>query len=155
MTIIVTKPEIASSPIRSRVNELLYSLENDAKKNKEVERLLIEKKEAIDDAYNFSYGVTLWDENDRWMVNDTHHIACEIIALKSNYEKRIKRCRIRHKRFKTIIDQLPQTDAETLTKAFCTDIEVDEQDVKKVIRKHLKYLEQFYSKDNEKEKQCK
>lgn len=144
LAIVVTKPEIALSQIRSRVNELLFSLQNDAQKNSEVERLLIEKEEAIEEAYNFSYGITLWDKNQPWMVNDTQYIACEIIALKDYYDKRIKHCRIKHKRFKDIIDQLPQQDAEVLIKAFCTSLEVDEQEVKRVIRKHFKLIQSYY-----------
>lgn len=147
MMIVVTKPEVASSRLRETINELLYSLQLDAKRNEELERLLIERDREITAAYQFSYGVATLDDSEGRLISSTHHIACEIIALKERYAKRIKRCRIRHKRFKDILEQLPTNDAETLATALCTSIEVDERDVKKVIRNHLKLIKSFYPEE--------
>lgn len=144
LAIIVTKPEVAFSSKRAQVNELLYSLGSDAKKNEMAEQLLIERDLEIEAAYDFSYGVAMIDPLDRWYTSDTFHIVSEINAIKERYAKRIKRCRIRHERFKSIVEELSQEDAETFIRAFCTDLEVDEQDVKKIIRKHLKLIKSFY-----------
>lgn len=144
LAIIVTKPEVAFSSLRAQVNELLYSLGNDAKKNRLAEQLLIERDREIEVAYDFSYGIAMIDPLDRWYTSDTFHIVSEIIAIKERYAKRIKRCRIRHKRFKSIVEELSPEEAQTFIRAFCTDLEVDEQDVKKIIRKHLKLIKSFY-----------
>lgn len=147
LAIIVTKPEIAHSIQRARVNELLYSLGSDAKKNEFVEQLIIERDREIEAAYEFSYGVAILDPTDRWYTSDTFNIVSEIIALKERYAKRIKRCRVRHKRFKRIIAMLPEKDSDILARAFCTSIEVDERDVKRVIQKHFKLIKSFYPEE--------
>jgi hypothetical protein len=144
LAIIITKPEIAFSNQRAQVNELLYSLGSDAKKNEVVERLLLERDQEIEAAYEFSYGVAMLDPIDRWYSSDTFNIVSEIIALKERYAKRIRRCKVRHERFNSIVKGLPSEDAETFIRAFCTDLEVDERDVKAIIRKHYKFLASFY-----------
>lgn len=147
MTIVVTKPEVASSTIRTAINEVLFSMQLDAQRNEELERLLIERDIAVKEAYRFSYGVVVMDKMEVPIISDTYFVACEVIALKERYAKRIRRCKLRHKRFKDILTQLPLSDSETLAKALCTSIEVDERDVKKVIRKHLKFMQSFYPED--------
>ena len=144
LAIIVTKPEKAFSNLRAQVNELVYSLGNDAKKNEMAEQLLIERDREVEAAYDFSYGVAMMDSLDRWYTSDTFHIVSEIIAIKERYAKRIQRCRIRHKRFYSIVEQLSPEEAETFIRAFCTNLEVDEQDVKRIIRKHLKLIQSYY-----------
>lgn len=144
LAIIVTKPEVAFSSQRAQVNELLYSLGSDAKKNEMAEQLLIERDQAVEAAYDFSYGVAMMDPLDRWYTSDTFHIVSEIITIKKRYSKRIRRCRIRHERFNSIVEELSQEDAETFIRAFCTDLEVDERDVKLIIRKYLKLIQSFY-----------
>lgn len=146
MAIIVTKPEIAHSSIRTKVNELLYCLQVDAKRNKAIEELLIEKDIAIRDAYKFSFGTRSYEEGVPGSRSDPFYHVVNIIALKECYEKRINRYRLKHARFHTIVEHLPFGDKETLIRAFCTSLEVDEQDVKEVIRKHLKYIESVYKK---------
>lgn len=146
MAIIVTKPEIAHSPIRTKVSELLYCLKVDAQRNKSIERLLIEKDIAIREAYEFSFGVRSYEEGVPGTSSDPYFHVLNIIALKERYEKRINRYRLKHERFHIIVEHLPIEDKETLIRAFCTDLEVDEQDVKSVIRKHLKYIESVYKK---------
>lgn len=144
LAIIITKPEIAFSSQRAHVNELLYSLGSDAKKNEVAEQLLIERDRAVEAAYDFSYGVAMMDPLDRWYTSDTFHIVSEIIAIKKRYAKRMRRCKIRHERFNSIVEELPQGDAETFIRAFCTDLEVDERDVKLIIRKNIKLIKSFY-----------
>lgn len=103
MAIIVTKPEIAFANQRAQVNELLYSLGSDAKKNEVAERLLLERDQKIEAAYEFSYGVAMLDPINRWYTSDTFNIVSEIIALKERYAKRIRRCKVCHERFNTIV----------------------------------------------------
>ncbi|MEK4128543.1 hypothetical protein NYE67_02625 [Solibacillus sp. FSL W8-0474] len=146
MAIIVTKPEIAHSSIRTKVNELLYCLQVDAQRNKAIEELLIEKDNAIRELYKFSFGTRSYEEGVPGSRSDPFYHVVNIIALKEWYEKRINRYRLKHERFHTILEHLPFGDKETLIRAFCTTLEVDEKDVKEVIRKHLKYIESVYKK---------
>lgn len=144
MAIIVTKPEIAHSSIRAKINELLICLQMDAQRNKTIERLLIEKDDAIREAYRFSYGVRMLEEGVPGCTSDPFTHVVNIIAIKERYAKRIQRYRLKHERFHTIVNLLPSDDKETLVRAFCTELEVDERDVKRAIRKHLKVIEQYY-----------
>ncbi|MER2057837.1 MAG: hypothetical protein ABTA16_03370 [Niallia sp.] len=144
MAIIVTKPEIAHSSIRAKINELLICLQMDAQRNKTIERLLIEKDEAIREAYRFSFGVRSYEEGVPGCTSDPFTHVVNIIAIKERYAKRIQRYRLKHERFHTIVNLLPSDDKETLVRAFCTELEVDERDVKRAIRKHLKVIEQYY-----------
>lgn len=146
MAIIVTKPEIAHSSIRAKVSELLYCLQVDAQRNKSIERLLIEKDIAIREAYRFSFGTRSYEEGVPGSTSDPFHHVVNILAMKERYEKRINRYRLKHERFHKIVEHLPFDDKETLVRAFCTELEVDEQDVKRIIRKHLKYIESVYKK---------
>ena len=147
LAIIVTKPEIATSTLRTCVNELLYSLSIDAQRNKQIEQLMIERDLEVATAYDFNYGTAMMDPLDRWYTSDVFYIASEIISLKERYSKRIRRCQVRHERFKSIVEELPQGDAEVFLRAFSTDLEVDEQDVKLIIRKHLKLIKSFYPEE--------
>lgn len=146
MAIIVTKPEIAHSPIRAKVSELLYCLQVDAQRNKSIERLLIEKDIAIREAYKFSFGTRSYEEGVPGSTSDPFHHVVNILAIKERYAKRIQRYRLKHERFHTIVEYLPIEDKETLVRAFCTDLEVDERDVKRIIRKHVDYIESVYKK---------
>ena len=146
MAIIVTKPEIAQSSIRAKVSELLYCLQVDAQRNKSIERLLIEKDIAIREAYRFSFGTRSYEEGVPGSTSDPFTHVVNILALKERYAKRIQRYRLKHERFHTIVEHIPIEDKETLVRAFCTDLEVDERDVKRVIRKHMDYIESIYKK---------
>lgn len=116
----------------------------DAQRNKTIERLLIEKDIAIREAYQFSFGVRSYEEGVPGCTSDPFVHVVNIIAIKERYAKRIQRYRLKHERFHTIVNLLPSEDKETLVRAFCTDLIVDEQDVKRTIRKHLKVIEQYY-----------
>ena len=144
MAIVITRPEIASSPLRTRISELMFALQKDAKRNREIEALMVARDYEVDEAYDFSYGVANYDDTNSTCPRDTAYIAIEIIAIKDRYKRLIERCRVRHKRFSDLVEQLPSEDRETLIKAFCTELEVDERDVKRIIRKHLKLIETYY-----------
>lgn len=144
MAIIVTKPEIAQSSIRAKINELLVCLQMDAQRNETVEKLLIEKDIAIREAYRFSFGVRSYEEGVLGCTSDPFTHVLNITAIKERYAKRIKRYRLKHERFHTVVNLLPSEDKETLVRAFCTELEVDERDVKRAIRKHIKIIEQYY-----------
>lgn len=144
MAIIVTKPEIAKSRMRSHINELLYLLQTDAQKNREIELLIRERDAAIKEAYNFTYGIVTLNPEEFSFIKDVSTLAGEAIAIRERYEKRLRRCTVKHKRFKTIVNQLSNQERETFLKAFCTDIEVDEQEVKRIIRKHSASIGRYY-----------
>lgn len=149
MTIVIVKPEKLGSVQRARVNELLYCLKCDAQKSKELEQLIKERDYEIANAYRFSYGVVNLDSTEPDICYDPFYLVSEIISLKERYAKRIQRFKIRHKRFKDVLDVLPAGDAEVLMKALCTSIEVDEREVKKVIKKHFNLIKGFYKEDEE------
>lgn len=146
MTIVVIKPDTVYSPTKDLINDLIISLQLDAKRNEQLERLIIERDEEVANCYDFSYGCAKWgDQSDSHpYTTGTDTIAINIIALKDYYAKRIRKCQIRHARFKALLEELPDEDSEILAKAFCTDISVDERDVKKVIKKHLPLIEDRY-----------
>lgn len=144
LAIIVIKPEVAYSSLRAKVNELLYCLKMDAQRNETIEKLLIEKDIAIREAYEFSFGVRSYEEGVPGSTSDPFFHVVNIIAIKERYAKRIQRYRLKHERFHTIVNFLPSDDKETLVRAFCTELEVDERDVKRAIRKHIKIIEQYY-----------
>lgn len=145
MTVIYSEPEVKYSNKASRVNELYYLLKCDAEKNKMVEQLIIEREAAIKDAYNFTYGVVKWDIDQFNYPSRTENVVEEILALKEYYQKRIMRCEIKHKRFKEILEQIPFNDAEVLLKAFCSPLEVDVKEVKKVIRSNIHVVGKYYT----------
>lgn len=144
VVIIVVKPEIAYSKVRAQINELLYLLQTDAQMDREIKRIIIERDAAIEEAYSFTYGITTWDQNEFNFIKDVPTLASEVIAIKERYEKRLRRCTVKHKRFKTIIDHLNIEEQETFLKTFCSDIEVDERDVKRIIKKHLVTINRYY-----------
>lgn len=144
MAIIIVEPEKASSRIRSQINELLYLLQTDAQKNREIELLIRERDVAIREAYNFTYGVVTWDREEFSFIKDVSTLAGEAIAIRERYEKRLKRCTVKHKRFKTIVDNLLPNERETFLKAFCTDIEVDGREVKLIIKKYYTVINRYY-----------
>lgn len=147
MAIIVVKPELAKSRKRAQINELLYLLKTDAQKNREIERIIRERDAAIADAYSFTYGCTTWDINEFSYIKDVATLAGEVIAVRERYVKRLKRCTVKHRRFKTIVDQLPTKERETFLKAFVTDIPVDEKDVKDIIKKHFAMINRYYPEE--------
>lgn len=144
MSIVITKPEVAHSSLRAKVNELLYCLQMDAQRNRTIERLLIEKDNEIQEAYRFSYGVRTLEEGAMGCTSDPYYHVVNIIGIEERYTKSINRQKLRHKRFQNIVDVLPSKDKETFVRAFCTSLEVDEREVKQVIRKHLKTIESYY-----------
>lgn len=144
MTIIITRPEVARSSLRTKVNELLVCMDMDSKRNETIEKLLIEKDAAIQEMYRFSYGVRSYEEGVMGYTSDPFFHTVNIIAIKERYAKRIARYKLKYERFNTIVNLLPSEDKEILIRAFSTDLPVDERDVKNVIRKHLKLIEQYY-----------
>ena len=147
MAIIVVKPEIAYSTMRGQVNELLYLLQTDAQMNREIERIRVERDAAIKEAYSFTYGITRWNRDGFNFISDVPTLACDVIAIKERYEKRLRRCAVKHRRFKTVIDNLSTEERETFLKVFCTDIEVDERDVKRIIKKHFSTINYYYPEE--------
>lgn len=116
----------------------------DAQRNKTIELLLIEKDIAIRESYRFSFGVRSYEEGVLGCTSDPFAHVLNIMAIKERYAKRIQRYRLKHERFHKVMKRLPSDDKETLVRAFCTELEVDERDVKRAIRKHLKVIEQYY-----------
>lgn len=147
MAIVVTKPEIAFSPIRTQINEYMYCIKRDAQRSREVEQIMMERDIEVREAYRFSYGVAMTDEMVERTPTSTEFVAANIIALKERYAKRIRRCKLRHRRFERLVQEVRETsenDADTLIKAFCTTIEVDERDVKAILRMHIPLLKNLY-----------
>ena len=91
MAIIVVKPEKAYSKIRAQINELLYLLKTDAQMKREIERIIIERDAAIEEAYSFTYGITRWIRDEVIFVSDVPTLACDVIAIKERYKKRLRR----------------------------------------------------------------
>lgn len=125
----------------------MYCIKRDAQRNREVEQIMMERDIEVREAYRFSYGVAITDEMVERTPTSTEFVATNIIALKERYAKRIRRCKLRHRRFERLVQEvreISENDADTLIKAFCTTIEVDERDVKAILRMHIPLLKNLY-----------
>lgn len=149
MVVIVTQTEIAKLAIRCKINEILYCLKADIDRIEGLQDLIKERDQEIKEAYNFSYGVTNWyqDENVPGFSADPYYLSSKIIGLKEWYNKRIERIKRRRNEIEQLLNSLPSDEAETLRNAFFTANKVDEQDVKGIIKKHLPKFEKIYLND--------
>lgn len=151
MVIVITRLDIAQSQKRSKINEILYCLQNDINKIINLPDLIQERDGALEEVYNFSYGVVSYEPNEPGYSGDPYYLATKIIGVKEYYNKRIERILKRDKEINSLLDSLPLEDSQTLRRAFFTAEKVDEIEVKKTIRKHLPKFEEIYNKDDEKE----
>lgn len=148
MVIIVTKQKIAQSTIESKVNEIIYCIQQDIKKINSLPYLFEKMKEEIRELYSFSYGVASYQENEPGYSGDPFQLTTSIIGTKEYYNKRIQRILKRESELRELFDSLSIEDKETLTDAFITSKQVDEQEVKRIIQKHLDKFEQIYIQDD-------
>ncbi|MGE6515635.1 hypothetical protein [Lysinibacillus sphaericus] len=67
--------------------------------------------------YEFSYGVTSYDE-DVSVIKGTERLALMIISEKENRKRQIDRLESAYERFSSILDSLPSQDVEVLQQYF-------------------------------------
>lgn len=148
MTIVIVKPEKAASPLRTRINELLHSIELDAGAKKKAEKMIRNRTEYFLDLYDFSYGICKYDD-EIGIASDPAFIASEIVSAKANYDKRIKRLNGKYKRFERVLSLLSVEEAETFKLALFTFKTIDEKVLKSIIKKYLAEIEQLYPDEEE------
>lgn len=148
MTIVIVKPEKASSPLRTRINELLHSIELDAGAKKKAEKMIRHRTEYFSDLYDFSYGICKYDD-EMGITSDPAYIVSEIVSAKANYDKRIMRLNGKHKRFERVMGLLSTEEEEAFRLALFTPKEIDVKVLKSIIKKHLVEIEQIYPDEEE------
>lgn len=148
MTITTEQPEIATSLLRTRINEMLHSIRLDAEANKIAKELKYHRSEYFLELYDFSYGVSKYDK-EMGMTSDSAFIAIEIISAKANYDKTIRRQEARYYRFHRVLNYFSPEEKQLFENAFFTQKTIDVSDLKLIIRKYLSEIEQFYPDDEE------
>lgn len=144
----IEKPEIPSYSLRTRINEIIFCLSLDAAAKKKAEQLKCYRTEYFLNLYDFSYGVSKYD-NDIGVSSDPAFIAIEIASAKANYEKQIRRFEARYFRFHTILNFLPIEEQEIVRNTFFTQNSKDVRELNFIIKKHYREIEQFYPDDEE------
>nr|WP_309101819.1 hypothetical protein [Fredinandcohnia onubensis] len=148
MAIVIVKPEKASSPLRTRINELLHSIELDAGAKKKAEKMIRNRAEYFSELYDFSYGICKYDD-EIGITSDPAYIVSEIVSAKANYDKRIKRLNGKYKRFERVMSLLAAGEAEVFNVALFTPKTIDVKILKSIIKKHLAEIEQIYPDEEE------
>lgn len=135
------------SELEHRIRRIMYSLWMDAQSEKLADYLEKKKIEHFKQLYEFSYGVTLYDQ-DQTRPKDAESLALRIIHEKSRYIKQIEGLRERYKRFKRICDQIVVDDKQLIISYFEMSHKVDYEMLRSIIREHLEEMESIY-KENE------
>ena len=148
MAIVIVTPEKASSPLRTRINELLHSIELDAGAKKKAEKMIRKRTEYFSELYEFSYGICKYDD-EMGITSDPAYIVSEIVSAKANYDKRIMRLDGKHKRFERVMGLLSTDEEEAFRQALFTPKTIDVKVLKTIIKKHLSEIEQIYPDDEE------
>ncbi|MCT1539487.1 MULTISPECIES: hypothetical protein [Lysinibacillus] len=134
--------------MEARIRNTMYCLWKDAT-SKELAKYLNQSAEQyFQELYEFSYGVTSYDE-DVTVSKGTERLALMIIAEKENRKRQIDRLERGYERFRSILDSLPTQDVEVLQQYFIERKKVDYELLRGVVKKHLKSIEAYYDSDTE------
>lgn len=136
------------SELERKVRKFMYSLWMDANANKLANYL--EKRQAAHFAqlYEFSYGIPVYDNEDRFS-NRTDALALMIIDEKASYKKRIERIRLQYKRFNEICEQLSVEDRELFIRYFEWSQKVDYETLRNAVIRNLTMISERYLHDEQ------
>ncbi|MCS5503360.1 hypothetical protein NY607_19820 [Lysinibacillus sp. A4] len=134
--------------MEARIRNTMYCLWKDATSNELAKYLKRSAEQYFQELYEFSYGVTSYDENVS-ITKGTERLALMIIAEKENRKRQIDRLERGYERFCSIMDSLPTQDVEVLQQYFIERKKVDYELLREVVKKHLKFIEVYYDADTE------
>lgn len=134
--------------MEARIRNTMYCLWKDATSNELAKYLKRSAEQYFQELYEFSYGVTSYDENVS-ITKGTERLALMIIAEKENRKRQIDRLERGYERFCSIMDSLPTQDVEVLQQYFIERKKVDYELLREVVKKHLKFIEAYYDSDTE------
>ena len=134
--------------MEARIRNTMYCLWKDATSNELAKYLKRSAEQYFQELYEFSYGVTSYDENVS-ITKGTERLALMIIAEKENRKRQIDRLERGYERFCSIMDSLPTQDVEVLQQYFIERKKVDYELLREVVKKHLKFIETYYDSDTE------
>ncbi|WP_153721782.1 hypothetical protein [Sporosarcina cascadiensis] len=141
----VDGPDIEMDADESRVRSVMYSLWMSAQSKKLAERMERRQAEHFEQLYEFSYGVPMYD-TDEPVMKGTENLALMILDEKMAFTKRIDRLYEEHKLFLSIMDSLDKPSSKLLTRYFLHNEKVDYETLRRVLKRNLKRIEQFFKK---------
>lgn len=134
--------------MEARIRNTMYCLWKDATSKELAKYLKQSAEQYFQELYEFSYGVTSYDE-DVSITKGTERLALMIIAEKENRKRQIDRLERAYERFCSILESLPTQDVEVLQQYFIERKKVDYELLRGVVKKHLKFIEVYYDADTE------
>ncbi|QDZ97897.1 hypothetical protein D0439_04345 [Lysinibacillus fusiformis] len=134
--------------MEARIRNTMYCLWKDATSKELVKYLRRSAEQYFLELYDFSYGVTSYDE-DVSITKGTEHLALMIVAEKENRKRQIERLERAYERFNSIMDSLPSHDVDVLQTYFIERKKVDYELLRGVVKKYLKFIEAYYDTDTE------
>lgn len=134
--------------MEARIRNSMFCLWKDATSKGLAEYLERTSEQYYTELYEFSYGVTSYSEDYR-MVKGTERLALMVIAEKENRKRQVERLEKAYERFYSILDSLPKEDVEVLKRYFVKRHKVDYEQLRAVVKKHLKQIETYYEADTE------
>lgn len=137
------------SELEHRVRSVMYTLWMDSQSNKLAAFLEHKKAEYFEDLYEFSYGITLYDEMDGRTSRKADTLAVMIIEKKDSYNKRIEGARLCYKRFNEMCGRLSHEDRETFISYFHDLRKIDYETLRKAIIRNLKMIENYIQSEEE------
>ncbi|MEY9973849.1 hypothetical protein ABH966_004249 [Lysinibacillus sp. RC46] len=134
--------------MEARIRNTMYCLWKDATSKELAMYLKRSAEQYFQELYEFSYGVTSYDE-DVSTTKGTERLALMIIVEKENRKRQINRLERAYERFWSILGSLPTQDVEVLQQYFIERKKVDYELLRGVVKKHLKFIEVYYDADTE------
>lgn len=135
------------SELEHRIRKVMYSLWMDAQSKKLADEMERNMKAYFDDLYEFSYGITFYDETEHGVPRKTDTLALMIIDEKETYKKQIKGARHRYKRFEEICNQLSIMNRQMFISYFERIEKVNYKSLRNAIFHHLSPIESRYAHD--------
>ncbi|PIC71143.1 hypothetical protein CSV77_03635 [Sporosarcina sp. P16b] len=139
-----------TAEVERRVREVSYNLWKDAQGKSLADRMETEKEEHFEQLYEFSYGVSMYEE-DYFLPKRTDMVALLIIEEKDMYERKIRKARQQYHRFNEVCGQLSVEDKRMFTSYFEWSRKVDYEQLRQSIVNNLQLLNQYYEEDDDEE----
>lgn len=134
------------SELEQKVRKYMYSLWMDAQANKLANYLEKRQAEHFAKLYEFSYGVSMYD-NDQSISSRSDILAFMIIDEKASYKKRLERIRLQYKRFREICELLSVEDKELFIRYFEQSQKVDYETLRNAVINNLTVIGERYWRD--------
>ncbi|MEK4023511.1 hypothetical protein [Sporosarcina sp. FSL W7-1283] len=144
----VDSPDKAMDQEEAGIRSVMYSLWMSAQSKKLAERMERRQTEHFEQLYEFSYGVPMYD-TDQPVMKGTENLALMILDEKKAYIKRIENLYGEHKLFLSIMDSLDKPSSKLLSRFFLHNEKVDYVSLRRVLKRNLKRIEQFFVKEEQ------